>query len=137
MVEMFDRVRDVRLVRYLGASVIALGADIGTFLLLLQVGTMAMLASALAYSVGILVHWFVSSRKVFHDAVAQSGFARTRQKAMFVASALLGLGLTTLIVGGGDMAGVDPRIAKLVAVAASFTLTWMLRNMVVFRSELA
>jgi hypothetical protein len=38
-----------------------------------------------------------------------------------------------MIVGAGDFAGFDPRLAKLAAIAASFTLTWLLRVRVVFR----
>ena len=34
-------------------------------------------------------------------------------------SALLGLGLTTAIVGAGGLAGLDPRLAKLIAIAAA------------------
>jgi len=133
--ELIDRLRNLRLARYIVASIIALAADVGTFLLLLQLGVLAAAASAASYSLGILVHWLVSSRKVFHDTVAASGLARTRQKALFVISALMGLTLTTAIVGAGDMAGADPRIAKLVAIAASFTLTWVLRSRIVFRGE--
>lgn len=132
--ELIDRVRNFRLARYFGASVIALVADVGAFLLLLEIGVIAAGASAASYSLGILVHWLVSSRKVFHDSVAAAGNARTRQKVLFLVSALLGLGLTTLIVGTGDFAGLDPRLAKLVAIAASFTLTWQLRSRVIFRA---
>ena len=137
MVRMLVSLRNIRLVRYLGASVIALAADIGTFLLLLQASVMPVLASAAAYGIGILVHWLISSRTVFQDSVARKGFARTKQKAAFVVSALLGLGLTTLIVGGGDLLGLDPRLAKLVAIGASFTLTWILRNAIIFRKGAA
>ncbi|MEQ8772404.1 MAG: hypothetical protein RIC51_06145, partial [Erythrobacter sp.] len=62
--------------------------------------------------------------------------ARTRQKALFVISALLGLGLTTAIVGFGDMAGIDPRIAKLVAIGVSFMATWLVRSRIVFRAAI-
>ena len=47
--------------------------------------------------------------------------------------ALVGLGLTTGIVWAGDASGFDPRLAKLVAIAVSFTATWLLRSRVVFR----
>ena len=90
-------------------------------------------ASAVGYSIGIAVHWILSSRKVFADQVAAGGIARTRQKAMFVISALLGLGVTTLIVGGASAAGVDPGMAKLFAIVVSFAVTWLLRKRVVFR----
>ena len=124
-----------RLVRYGFASVAALAVDMGTFLLLLSLQVVAAPASALGYSFGIVTHWLLSSRTVFTDTVAERGPQRTRQKALFVGSALIGLGLTTLIVGGGDMAGLDPRLAKLAAIAVSFTATWLLRSKVVFRHE--
>ena len=120
--------------RYLLASVLALAADSGLFLLLWQGGMGAMAASAIGYCAGILVHWLVTSRTVFADHAALRGsMQRNRQKALFVVSALAGLAVTTGIVGGGDQLGVDPRIAKLVAIAVSFQLTYMLRRHVVFR----
>ena len=122
-----------KLVRYLGASVIALGCDFACFLVLLQLGLTPAPASAVAYGLGIAVHWLVSSRKVFTDSVASEGPARTRQKALFVGSALIGLAVTTGVVAGASALGLDPRLAKLVAVAASFTVTWLLRDSVVFR----
>lgn len=127
------RLGDVRLVRYLLASVGALAADVGCFLALLGMGLAAAPASFVGYGLGIAVHWVLSSRAVFADSVAQRGFARTRQKVQFVVSALIGLALTTLIVWAGARAGLDPRAAKLVAIGASFAVTWLLRSRVVFR----
>lgn len=134
MIATLTRLRDVRLVRYMLASVGALAVDMGSFLVLLSIGVIAAGASAISYSLGILAHWLLSSRTVFHDTVAAKGIERTKQKAMFVISALLGLAVTTAIVGGGDFAGLDPRLAKLVAIVASFALTWMLRSKLVFRT---
>jgi putative flippase GtrA len=131
-----QRLRDMRLVRYIVASAIALGVDLGSFLVMLSLGTMAMAASAASYALGILVHWLISSRKVFADTVAERGIERTKQKALFVMSALAGLALTAGIVGAADLAGIDPRLAKLFAVAASFALTWVLRSKVIFRHGL-
>ena len=125
--------RQVLLVRYLGASVIALGCDFACFLVLLELGLTPAPASALGYALGIAVHWLVSSRKVFTGSVASEGPARTRQKALFVGSALAGLAVTTGVVAAASGLGLDPRLAKLVAVAASFTVTWLLRDSVVFR----
>lgn len=118
--------------RYLAASVAALGFDAGSLLVLLAAGTPAAPAAALSYSLGILVHWFISSRAVFAGGVAERGPARTRQKALFVASALVGLALTVGIVGVGAAIGIDPRLAKLAAVGVSFVATWLLRARVVF-----
>lgn len=133
MTEWLSRLRDMRFVRYVLASAGALAADVATFLSLLAVGVAAAPASALGYSIGILVHWMFSSRAVFHDTVSHERGTRTVQKALFVISALVGLGLTTAIVGLGDAAGLDPRIAKLFAIAVSFIATWMLRARIVFR----
>jgi putative flippase GtrA len=128
----FNLITRLTLVRYLAASVGALAVDMGSFLALLAVGMLAAPAAALGYALGIVAHWLFSSRAVFTDSVATRGPQRTRQKAMFVFSALLGLGLTTLIVGVGTALGLDPRLAKLVAIGASFTLTWLLRSKIIF-----
>ncbi len=128
-----NRLRQIVLVRYILASVGALAVDMGTFLALLSTGVPPVAASATGYAIGIAVHWILSSRKVFADHVAEGGIERTKQKAMFVISALIGLGVTTLIVGGASAAGLDPRVAKLCAIVVSFAVTWLLRKRVVFR----
>ncbi len=128
------KLRDVRFVRYICASVGALAVDVGSFLGLMVVGIAAAPASAIGYSLGILAHWLMSSRAVFQDSVASGGTARTRQKALFVISALLGLALTTAIVGLADKGGIDPRIAKGIAIIVSFFVTWLIRSRIVFRA---
>jgi putative flippase GtrA len=137
MVAMLTSLRDVRLIRYLLASVGALAVDIACFLALLALGTWPATASAIGYCAGIAAHWLLSSRAVFADVVAARGLARTRQKAMFVISALLGLMLTTGIVWASDAAQIDPRAAKLVAIGVSFAATWLLRSKIVFRAAAA
>lgn len=132
MNELKQFLRQATLSRYFAASVVALGFDMGSFLMLLAAGIPAAPASALSYSLGILVHWLISSRAVFVDGVAERGPARTRQKALFVGSALVGLALTAGIVGLGAAVGIDPRLAKLAAVGVSFVATWLLRARVVF-----
>ena len=135
MLVQLQQIRQVLLVRYLGASVIALGCDFASFLGLLELRASPGLAAAIGYAIGIAVHWLVSSRKVFTASVAAPGAARTRQKALFVVSALIGLALTSAIVAGGSLLGFDPRLAKLVAVGVSFTVTWLLRDIIVFRKD--
>jgi putative flippase GtrA len=127
------RAFDIVFLRYIAASALALAIDMGTFLALLKLGVAAAPAAALGYSLGIIAHWLASSRAVFARGVAERGPERHRQKALFVGSALAGLALTTAIVGAGSALGLDPRLAKLVAIGASFTLTWLLRERVVFR----
>ncbi len=128
------RLRDMRFLRYLLASFGALAVDVGSFLALLAFGIVAAPASAIGYTLGILAHWLLSSRTVFVGNVAERGPERNRQKAMFVASAIAGLVVTTLIVGTADLGGIDPRLAKIAAIAVSFTLTWLLRSKIVFRA---
>lgn len=118
---------------YVGASVAALLVDMGSFLLFLELAVIPILASAAAYSLGIIVHWLISSRMVFRAELQDSSAGRMRQKALFVTSALIGLSLTAMIVGCGDMAGLDPRIAKVAAIGVSFIATWLLRKNIVFR----
>jgi putative flippase GtrA len=129
------RFADLRVIRYGLASVGALAVDMGSFLALLAGGLPAWAASALGYTLGIVAHWLLSSRTVFTDALAARGPARTRQKALFLASAFVGLGLTTAVVGVLDLGGTDPRLAKLAAIAVSFAATWVLRSRVVFRAS--
>jgi putative flippase GtrA len=118
---------------YLLVSAVALAGDMACFLALLHAGATPTLAGAAGYSFGIAVHWILSSRLVFALRAAPGGAARTRQKAEFVGSALIGLVLTTFIVALGDSAGLDPRLAKGAAIVVSFTTTWLLRSRIVFR----
>ena len=134
---MLRRFADILLLRYLAASALALGVDMGSFLLLLRLNMPAAPAAAAGYSLGIVVHWLLSSRAVFSQGVAASGPQRTWQKAMFVGSALFGLAITTVVVGTASTLGTDPRIAKLVAVVVSFAATWLLRERVIFRTRSA
>ena len=135
MIKLLNDVRGIIFIRYLVVSVGALAVDLGAFLALLQTGLNSVVASALGYCLGIFAHWMLSSRKVFHDRVSDRGTAaRIQQKAMFVVSALLGLVLTMGIVGVGDTLGRDPRLAKIVAIGVSFIVTYLLRDVVIFRN---
>src|SRR3546814_6505085 len=63
---------EARWFSYLFASGLALGTDAGLFLLLLGGGLAPVVASALGYAMGILVHWLVSSRSEEHTSELQS-----------------------------------------------------------------
>lgn len=120
---------DMRGARYLAVSAVALVTDSALFLVLLSGGMAALGASAVGYLSGILVHWSISSRLVFADGVAGRGSPeRNRQKMLFAGAAIIGLAITTGIVGGGTALGLDPRLAKLVAIAVSFQSTYLLRR---------
>jgi putative flippase GtrA len=118
--------------RYAMASVVALSTDVGMFLVFLGMHIPAVLASMLSYTLGIIVHWFMSSRLVFQDSVAIVSRERTKQKSLFFMSALIGMAITSAIVAYATLRGLDPRIAKLCAVFVSFQTTYLLRRSIVF-----
>ncbi|MGB7404445.1 MAG: GtrA family protein [Pacificimonas sp.] len=127
------RLMQATYIRYGLVSVGALGADLVSFQMLLMLAVTPGLAAGFGYSVGIVVHWLLSSRLVFEtETHAQGSAARRRQKMLFVASAGLGLALTIGIVSIGTALGLDPRIAKLIAIAASFQSVWLVRRIYVF-----
>lgn len=118
--------------RYIGASAAALGIDFAVFMAAMSLGVPPAPAAAIGYISGIVCHWLVSSRFVFATQVADAGVNRWQQQALFVATALVGLGITTAIVGVGSHEGLDPRLAKLIAIGVSFQVTYVLRKKVVF-----
>lgn len=132
MALLLARIGGFRFLRYALASGGALVVDIVCFTALLPLEIPGMLAATIGYAAGILVHWFLSSRQVFTGTVAPAGRARMWQKSLFAVSALVGLGITAAIVGLGANVGIDPHVAKSVAIAASFFATWMIRSRIVF-----
>ncbi len=127
--------RQLTYMRYLVVSVAALAVDLGLFLLLLQMGMLrAWRRRPSGTASAFLSIGSFPAVKCFRIVFLSAARAeRTQQKAMFVMSALLGLATTTAIVGGGEWIGTDPRVAKLVAIAISFQLTYLLRNVLIFR----
>ena len=118
--------------RYIGASAVSLGVDFAIFMAALSIGVPPAAAAACGYMVGIVCHWLISSRMVFVGHVAEDTASRRQQQALFVVSALVGLGITTGIVGIGSRYGLDPRIAKGIAIVVSFQATYVIRKKVVF-----
>jgi putative flippase GtrA len=134
MLALLALLRNARFVRYFVASVVSLAFDSGSFLILLRLEVPGGLAAFLGYSIGMVVNWLLLSRAVFGDSLAERGPARTQQKALFVISTLLGLGLTTGIVSIAAAAGFNLVITKGIAVVVSFTANWLVRKHFVFKS---
>lgn len=118
--------------RYIVASAGALGVDMALFLGALALGLPAAAAAALGYCAGIFAHWLLSSRAVFVGRLAGKGRARGQQQALFLGSAFVGLAITTGIVACAQPLGIDPRLAKVVAIGVSFHVTYWLRRTLVF-----
>lgn len=132
---LFDRIRNIQFVRYFVASVGALAADVGSFLLLLETGMHAGIAAAIAYTIGIVAHWILLSRSVFEDGTHERGMSRTKQKAAFLFTTWGGLALTTGIVSVAEFIGADVRVSKGIAVVFSFVLNYFVRKHFIFTAS--
>lgn len=121
------------LVRYIGASAMALASDVAIFTVCIAALISPPLASAIGYCVGIGVHWLISSRAVFTHTVAPRGAARTRQKTLFALSAFAGLAITIAIVWAGEQLGSHAFLSKAVAILVSFCAVYILRKQIIFR----
>ncbi|MCI4590638.1 GtrA family protein [Sphingobium sp. BYY-5] len=114
--------------RYLLASICALSGDFLLFLMLDRVGVPPVAAACGGYALGLLIHWVISVRFVFDTAPGPTH----GQRLAFVASALLGMGMTMAMVGGLSLIGVAPALAKLLSVPASFLTVYAIRKYGVF-----
>jgi len=114
--------------RYLLASICALSSDMATFLMLSRAGTTPTLVAFGGYAVGLVVHWVISIRFVFDTGTGPSH----AQRFGFVASALVGMGITMAMVGGLSAVGIAPAIAKLISVPASFLSVYAIRKYGIF-----
>lgn len=114
--------------RYLIASVCALSSDLIVFLALDHGGATPMVAALGGYAVGLVVHWIISTRFVFH----LDGRPTHAQRIGFIASAAVGLGSTMVLVGALSAIGVIPAIAKLLSVPVSFLSVYAIRKYGIF-----
>ncbi|WP_327754441.1 GtrA family protein [Sphingobium sp. SJ10-10] len=133
---MFDRMVDAiwrqTYARYILASGLSLAMDFGTLVVLLWLTVPALAASVCGYLLGLCVHWSISSRAVFVCRARLDVDGRLHQKLLFFGSALVGLAITSTMVGVGTLWGADPRLVKLAAITVSFQVTYLLRRSVVF-----
>ncbi len=124
-----------RLARYLVASATGTAVDLTSLSLLYAAGLAAGGAAAIGYALGTLAHWLVSSRFVFPDRLAEAGLRRGAQQVLFIASAILGIGMTSLIVSWGVAGGIHILAAKAIAMIASFVAVFLVRLTIVFRAS--
>ncbi|MAN10847.1 GtrA family protein [Sphingobium naphthae] len=114
--------------RYLLASIGALAGDFILFLLLGRLGLPPVAAAFGGYAAGLAIHWAISVRYVFDTGAGPSH----GQRLAFIASALLGMGMTMAMVGALSVVGVAPALAKLLSVPASFLTVYAIRKYGVF-----
>tara|TARA_R110000824_G_scaffold209_3_gene951 strand:- start:17895 stop:18347 length:453 start_codon:yes stop_codon:yes gene_type:complete len=118
--------------RYLLASVVSLAFDVALFMILVAFLVDPGWASAAGYSAGIIIHWLISSNFVF-PGKTRVGTALQLQRIGFIATAVLGLGITVSIVSWLTDIGTLPVLAKGAAVFVSFFAVYLTRKFGVFR----
>jgi putative flippase GtrA len=117
--------------RYFVVSAIALGCAVAVYASLIGSGIMATAAGAAGYLIGIFVHYALSARWVFPDAMGSRRTAPTLAK--FVATGLFGLATTAIIIDvltRNHLAGAFA--AKAAAVITAYLLVFVLRRSYVF-----
>ena len=104
--------------------------DFGVFLAMMRFGAALVPAVATGFACGVVNSYMLNRCWTFHDVRQQQW---RLQFLIFIASSLLGLALTVVIVKGlAPMAGVVS--AKLVAIAVGFAFNYGCSRMLVFRS---
>ncbi|MGQ0671593.1 MAG: GtrA family protein [Hyphomicrobium sp.] len=125
-----------QLSRYTVVSVIALALDFAVYLTLADAGYRAAIAGVIGYSIGMLLHFGLSTRFVFKRTNVQKSDARLFSE--FVVSGLAGLLITATVISlAHDTLGFTAFMAKVFAVAISFVAVFLLRRSVVFSGSRA
>jgi GtrA-like protein len=115
---------------YTIVSIVALGIDLVVFNGLLLGHARASMAGVVGYLSGLVVHYVLSCRYVF---VAAAGKSDVRRFVEFAVSGGVGLAITWAVIHGmTEIAQLPALVAKVVAVATSFVVVFMLRRSVVF-----
>ena len=113
---------------YLVSGGIAAAVDAGGFALLHHAGMPTAPAATASFLVAAVVNFQLSSNFVFMQTPSGRGFG------LFLAFASLGLGINaglTIAISRG--AGIAPEIAKILAIAVTFFVNFLLNYCVVFR----
>lgn len=128
------RLRQGTFVPYTVVSVLALGVDSCTLLLLHSAGLMSWLASALAYMVGAALHWMLSIRFVFEPP-------RDRRDYLTKLTQYLIAGAGGVVITAGTIHlmntvwGLNIIISKGIAVILVFNLVYLARLLLMRREK--
>lgn len=121
-----------QLSKYTVASVIALATDFLIYLSLATGGFALTLAAIAGYSIGMMMHFVLSSRYVFETQKLDK--TESRLFGEFAISGAIGLVLTVTVVFIAEKVFLaTPFFAKLAAVAISFFAVYLVRRCLVFR----
>lgn len=121
------------LVRYFGASLLALLIDLSIFSIALRIFGMPWIAAAtVAFLAGAAAAYILSIRLVFRNR----SLAHTPRVEFFAFAALGGVGLivTQLVLWVGiELFGLHPELTKLGAAVVTFFVNYGLRKILLFR----
>lgn len=121
----------LQLVKYTLVSGLALSSDLATFYLALYLGTPAPTAGVMGYSLGLVLHFVLSSNFVFDTA--QTEKTKRLLFIQFAASGLIGVIATWVIIFVTEgLLGYSPTIAKGCAVLITFIMVFVIRRSIVF-----
>ncbi len=123
-----------QLIRFGSVSATALIVDVSAYALLIPLIEPAALAAFIAYAIGGVWHYAVSSVVMFRDEMPNlTPMAQLTRFLRYFASTLAGLTVTTLTVALlVDHLGYHPYAGKLVAVPLSFLTVFTLVQLTVF-----
>jgi len=119
------------LIRYTGASGVALVLDTSVFFALVSSTALpAPFAAAIGYLSGALLHYLLSVLYIF--AAEKTGKSHRRMASEFMVTGLLGLLLTVIVIRlTVDGMGVPPLIGKALSTGIAFLAVYVVRAGVV------
>ena len=121
--------------RYGLVSVAALGCDFMVFLALTKAGMQPAIAGMAGYTIGLLLHFCLSTLFVFDTSATRK--SRARLFSEFAVSGGAGLVLTAAVITiMTHRAHAAPVVAKITAVLVSFAVVFVLRRSVVFAARI-
>ena len=117
--------------RYFLVSLIAMSVDFGVLVLLKEeFGVYYLVASALSYTLGSVLHYALSIRFVFHRHRLKN---RTVELITFVLLGFLGLAATQIVLAlAVGVFGLNYIAGKVVAAAVSFVVNYAARRTLLF-----
>jgi putative flippase GtrA len=123
-------------VRYMCVGGVAFVADFATLVALTNGASLHYaVAAAVGFGVGLIVNYWLSITWVFHGRVLTD---RRAEFVLFSVIGITGLGLTEVIMWcGTEVAYLDYRISKLIAVALVLFWNFAARKFLLFRESFA
>lgn len=121
------------IIRYGGASLVALLADIGMLATLKQLGHDDLPAVAMAYIFGALVSYLCAIQFVFtHRVYSQR---RWLEVALYILIGLAGLATTEFVVATFGRLDAPLVVSKSIAIVVSFFTCYLLRKHLLFFAQ--